>query len=75
MGTSVDELRNSGRGARWFASSANVIDARIKATGHDNVQFPLFIPHSFLEKEAEHVEGFSPELAVVTGGGGEELAY
>jgi prolyl-tRNA synthetase len=50
------------------------VDARIKATGHDNVQFPLFIPHSFLEREAEHVEGFSPELAVVTQGGGEQLA-
>ncbi|MGH8900352.1 MAG: proline--tRNA ligase [Egibacteraceae bacterium] len=50
------------------------LDARIKATGHDNVYFPLFIPMSFLEREAEHVEGFSPELAVVTHGGGEQLA-
>jgi prolyl-tRNA synthetase len=50
------------------------LDARIKATGHDNVYFPLFIPMSFFEREAEHVEGFSPELAVVTHGGGEELA-
>ncbi|MDP8971517.1 MAG: proline--tRNA ligase [Actinomycetota bacterium] len=50
------------------------LDARIKATGHDNVYFPLFIPHSFLQREAEHVEGFSPELAVVTHGGGDELA-
>ena len=50
------------------------IDARIKATGHDNVSFPLFIPMSFFEREAEHVEGFSPELAVVTHGGGKELA-
>src|SRR5437660_1491079 len=50
------------------------LDARIKATGHVNAYFPLFIPHSFLQREAEHVEGFSPELAVVTIGGGEELA-
>jgi len=50
------------------------LDARIKATGHENAYFPLFIPNSFLEREAEHVEGFSPELAVVTHGGGEELA-
>jgi prolyl-tRNA synthetase len=50
------------------------LDARIKATGHDNVYFPLFIPHSFLDREADHVEGFKPELAVVTHGGGERLA-
>lgn len=50
------------------------LDARIKATGHDNVYFPLFIPMSYFEREAEHVEGFSPELAVVTHGGGEKLA-
>jgi prolyl-tRNA synthetase len=50
------------------------MDGLIKATGHDNAYFPLFIPQSFLAKEAEHVEGFSPELAVVTHGGGEELA-
>jgi prolyl-tRNA synthetase len=50
------------------------MDGLIKATGHDNAYFPLFIPQSFMEKEAEHVEGFSPELAVVTHGGGEELA-
>jgi prolyl-tRNA synthetase len=50
------------------------LDARIKATGHDNAYFPLFIPKTFLDREAEHVEGFSPELAVVTHGGGEELA-
>ena len=49
------------------------IDARLKETGHVNAQFPLFIPMSFLEKEKEHVEGFSPELAVVTIGGGEKL--
>ncbi|KUK46963.1 MAG: Proline--tRNA ligase [Anaerolinea thermophila] len=49
------------------------LDARFKATGHQNAAFPLFIPMSFLEKEKEHVEGFSPELAVVTHGGGQEL--
>lgn len=49
------------------------LDRRFKATGHQNAYFPLFIPHSFIEKETEHVEGFSPQLAVVTHGGGEEL--
>lgn len=49
------------------------LDDRFKATGHQNVYFPLLIPQSFLQKEAEHVEGFSPELAVVTVAGGKEL--
>jgi len=49
------------------------IDDRIKATGHHNASFPLFIPESFLTKEAEHVEGFAPELAIVTHAGGKEL--
>ena len=49
------------------------LDQRFKATGHVNAAFPLFIPMSFMEKEKEHVEGFSPELAVVTIGGGSEL--
>ncbi len=49
------------------------LDDRFKATGHQNVYFPLLIPQSFLQKEAEHVEGFSPELAVVTHAGGKEL--
>src|SRR5690242_13573175 len=49
------------------------LDRRFKETGHVNAYFPLFIPMSFLEKEKEHVEGFAPELAVVTIGGGEEL--
>jgi prolyl-tRNA synthetase len=49
------------------------MDRRIKETGHVNAYFPLFIPKSFLEKEKEHVEGFSPECAWVTIGGGEEL--
>jgi prolyl-tRNA synthetase len=48
-------------------------DRRFKATGHQNMYFPLLIPQSFLQKEAEHVEGFSPELAVVTMAGGKEL--
>jgi len=50
------------------------LDRRFKATGHQNVAFPLLIPRSFIDKEKHHVEGFSPELAVVTIGGGEKLA-
>lgn len=50
------------------------LDARFKATGHKNAYFPLLIPMSFFTKEAEHVEGFAPEVAVVTHAGGEELA-
>ncbi|HEY1519064.1 MAG TPA: proline--tRNA ligase [Solirubrobacteraceae bacterium] len=49
------------------------IDERIKATGARNAYFPLLIPEAYLRREAEHVEGFSPELAVVTHGGGKEL--
>ena len=49
------------------------LDDRFKATGHENVYFPLLFPMSLLEKEAEHVEGFAPEVAVVTHGGGQEL--
>lgn len=49
------------------------LDKRIKETGHQNAIFPLFIPESFLKKEAKHVEGFAPELAVVTHAGGKEL--
>jgi len=49
------------------------LDQRFKRLGVENAAFPLFIPKSFLEKEKEHVEGFSPELAVVTIGGGETL--
>ncbi len=49
------------------------LDTRFKATGHQNAYFPLLIPESFLKKEAEHVEGFAPELAVVTIAGGKEL--
>ncbi|HYL37707.1 MAG TPA: proline--tRNA ligase [Bryobacteraceae bacterium] len=49
------------------------LDDRFKAAGHQNLYFPLLIPQSFLHKEAEHVEGFSPELAVVTIAGGKQL--
>jgi len=49
------------------------LDARIKATGHQNAYFPLLIPQSFLEREAEHVEGFAPEFFTVTHAGGKEL--
>ena len=50
------------------------LDARFKATGHENAYFPLLIPMSYFTKEAEHVEGFAPEVAVVTHAGGEELS-
>ena len=49
------------------------LDGMFKETGHENAYFPLLIPESFLKKEAEHVEGFAPECAVVTRGGGKEL--
>lgn len=49
------------------------LDQRIKETGHQNAAFPLLIPESFLKREAEHVQGFAPELAVVTHAGGKEL--
>jgi len=49
------------------------LDRRFKETGHSNAYFPLFIPESFITREAEHVEGFSPELAVVTHAGGKKL--
>lgn len=58
--------------ALWENITA-ALDSRFKATGHVNAAFPLFIPMSFLQKEKDHVEGFSPQLAVVTIGGGEEL--
>jgi prolyl-tRNA synthetase len=56
----------------WERMQAEM-DARIKEAGADNAYFPLFIPESYLQREAEHVEGFSPELAVVTHGGGKKL--
>ncbi|MEZ5354456.1 MAG: proline--tRNA ligase [Bryobacteraceae bacterium] len=58
--------------AVWERLQAD-LDRRFKETGHKNVYFPMFIPESFLRKEAEHVEGFSPELAVVTIAGGKKL--
>src|SRR5205814_1035998 len=57
----------------WEAIQSG-LDQRIKATGHQNAYFPLFIPKSFLMKEAEHVEGFAPQVAEVTHAGGEKLA-
>ncbi|HTB09509.1 MAG TPA: proline--tRNA ligase [Acidimicrobiales bacterium] len=59
--------------AIWERMQAEM-DTRIKATGAKNAYFPLFIPESYFSREAEHVEGFSPELAVVTHAGGEDLA-
>ncbi len=56
----------------WERMQAEM-DARIKAAGAENAYFPLFIPESYLRREAEHVEGFSPELAVVTHAGGKAL--
>jgi prolyl-tRNA synthetase len=59
--------------AIWERMQAEM-DARIKAAGAQNAYFPLFIPESYLRREADHVEGFSPELAVVTHAGGKQLA-
>ncbi|HEX5542147.1 MAG TPA: proline--tRNA ligase [Micromonospora sp.] len=59
--------------AIWERMQAEM-DARIKVAGAENAYFPLFIPESYLRREAEHVEGFAPELAVVTHGGGKQLA-
>ena len=61
------------RGYAIWERIRDELDRRFKETGHSNAYFPLLIPMSFLQKEAEHVEGFAPELAVVTHGGGEEL--
>ena len=58
--------------AIWERMQAE-LDRRIKEAGAENAYFPLFIPESYLAREAEHVEGFSPELAVVTHGGGKQL--
>src|SRR5512136_1028865 len=60
-------------GTALWENIQQALDRRFKATGHQNAMFPLLIPMSFLEKEKSHVEGFSPELAVVTHGGGEKL--
>ena len=50
-----------------------IFDARFKETGHENVYMPMFIPESLLQKEKDHIEGFAPEVAWVTIGGGEQL--
>ena len=60
-------------GTEIWENIKSVLDKRIKETGHENAIFPLFIPQSFIAKEAEHVEGFAPELAIVTHAGGKEL--
>lgn len=59
--------------AIWEKMQA-ALDGMFKETGHVNAYFPMFIPESFIAKEAEHIEGFAPECAVVTHGGGEELS-
>jgi prolyl-tRNA synthetase len=64
-------IRPSGYGI--WERMQRALDDMFKATGHKNAYFPLFIPESFLRKEAEHVEGFAPEAAVVTHGGGKKL--
>ncbi|TVQ38253.1 MAG: proline--tRNA ligase [Spirochaetaceae bacterium] len=61
------------RGYAIWERMQSALDTMFKETGHQNAYFPLLIPESFLKKEAEHVEGFAPECAVVTHGGGEEL--
>jgi prolyl-tRNA synthetase len=60
-------------GTALWENVQQALDRRFKETGHQNALFPLLIPMSFLQREAQHVEGFSPELAVVTHGGGKEL--
>ncbi len=61
-------------GYTLWENMQQLLDGRFKATGHKNAYFPLFIPESLLQKEAEHVEGFAPEVAWVTHGGDEKLA-
>jgi prolyl-tRNA synthetase len=61
------------RGYRIWELMQRALDEMFRATGHENAYFPLLIPQSFLAKEAEHVEGFAPQTAVVTRGGGKEL--
>ncbi len=61
------------RGYALWERMRDALDGMFKETGHVNAYFPLLIPESFIKREAEHVEGFAPELAVVTHGGGEEL--
>ncbi len=61
------------RGYALWESIQRILDGMFKETGHQNAYFPMLIPESFIHREAEHVEGFSPELAVVTHAGGEDL--
>jgi prolyl-tRNA synthetase len=60
-------------GYELWENIKNSLDKRIKATGHKNAYFPLFVPESLLKKEAEHIQGFAPEVAWITHGGDEEL--
>ncbi len=60
-------------GYALWENMQRALDGMFKATGHENLYFPMLIPQSFFAREAEHVEGFAPELAVVTHGGGKEL--
>ena len=60
-------------GYSLWENMQRALDDMFKATGHQNAYFPLLIPESYLKKEAEHVEGFAPECAVVTHGGGKKL--
>src|SRR5215207_11274355 len=60
-------------GFRLWELMRDRLDQRFRETGHQNAYFPLFIPQSFLEREAKHVEGFAPEVAVVTHAGGKQL--
>ena len=60
-------------GYALWENTRDLLDARLKATGHQNAYFPLFIPESHLQREAKHVEGFAPEVAWVTHGGDTEL--
>lgn len=61
------------RGYAIWEKMQQVLDRMFKETGHENAYFPLLIPEDFMRREAEHVEGFAPELAVVTHGGGQKL--
>jgi len=61
-------------GCEIWETIKSLLDKRIKETGHKNAMFPLLIPESFLKKEADHVAGFAPEIAVVTHAGGKQLA-
>lgn len=60
-------------GFALWENTQRALDDMIKRTGHENMYFPLFIPESYMQKEAEHVEGFTPEVAWVTQGGGKQL--